>query len=252
MDSFVHQAGGAAEEIYGDEGVGGLPPLFGFSQRSRIDAGIQGIRAEGLTTGHGSVMPSAWGYDEFIAPPGEWVYSGRNQYSGAPDQGIDVTALLAPLIAQEAVLLPQQAQLQQNITALQEQIDQFTDIQGARQMLNEQMASITSELSEMNSRIGQVNDMLGMDDEDLPVGVTKSALRGELNHLNGLVGKVNKQMNGVTEQLNNLSNAAYVNGQIASLSAQQAADIAQLSAVDAKIAEVRAAKVAIYSSANLN
>jgi hypothetical protein len=79
LDSFVHQAGGAAEAIYGDEGIKTPPPYFGFDQSHRINAGIFGNRDAGLTTGHGSIMPSAWGDDEFLAPPyGEQCQSGAN------------------------------------------------------------------------------------------------------------------------------------------------------------------------------
>lgn len=77
--SFVHQAGGAAEAIHGDEGIKTPPPYFGFDQSHRINAGIFGNRDAGLTTGHGSIMPSAWGDDEFLAPPnGELCQSGAN------------------------------------------------------------------------------------------------------------------------------------------------------------------------------
>ena len=37
LDSFVTQAGGMADLIYGDESDG-LPPFFGFSQEHRINA----------------------------------------------------------------------------------------------------------------------------------------------------------------------------------------------------------------------
>jgi|GEM_PF-1171922 len=57
LDSFVYQAGGAAEQIYGDEGVGGLPPMFGMDESHTIGSGIN---SGGLTTGHQSNMPSAW------------------------------------------------------------------------------------------------------------------------------------------------------------------------------------------------
>ncbi|HNN62239.1 MAG TPA: hypothetical protein PKH78_04325, partial [Candidatus Obscuribacter sp.] len=77
MDSFVDQAGGHAEHIYGDEGANGLPPYFGFSKAHRIDTGIQGIRNQGLTTGHGSVMPDAWGGDEYIGA--EWSDTNRGR-----------------------------------------------------------------------------------------------------------------------------------------------------------------------------
>lgn len=87
MDSFVYSAGGNAEHIYGDEGANGLPPIFGFTQSSRINTGITGVRDQGLTTGHGSYLPNAWGADEFLAPPGEWSLSGTNngnsQYNNA-------------------------------------------------------------------------------------------------------------------------------------------------------------------------
>ena len=85
MDSFVQQAGGAAESIYGDEGVGGvekrggsLPPYDGFGAGHRIDSGIYGVRDSGLTTGHGSFMPSAWGADEHIG--GEWASTGSGHF----------------------------------------------------------------------------------------------------------------------------------------------------------------------------
>jgi hypothetical protein len=88
LDSFVYQAGANADKIYGDEGTNGLPPLYGFTVASRINAGITGARDVGLTTGHGSYMPNAWGADEFLAPPqGEWSLSGTNngntQYNNA-------------------------------------------------------------------------------------------------------------------------------------------------------------------------
>lgn len=75
LDSFVYQAGGRAEEIYGDEGVDGLPPIDSFTSQNRIDAGIFGTRNAGLTTGHGSIMPAAWGGDEYCHGT-EWVRSG--------------------------------------------------------------------------------------------------------------------------------------------------------------------------------
>ncbi|HEY9715968.1 MAG TPA: hypothetical protein V6C69_00760 [Trichormus sp.] len=78
MDSFVYEAKDQAEHIYGDEGSDGLPPYFGFDYVHRINNGISGQRDAGLTTGHGSYLPSAWGADEFIAPPGEMSQSGTN------------------------------------------------------------------------------------------------------------------------------------------------------------------------------
>lgn len=74
LDSFVLNAGGMAEQIYGDEGASGLPPYEGFTQGHRINAGIVGPRAAGLTTGHGSVLPNAWGGDEFTGA--EYSMSG--------------------------------------------------------------------------------------------------------------------------------------------------------------------------------
>jgi hypothetical protein len=76
MDSFVRQAAGNAELIYGDEGDEGPPPYSEFEYQNRINSGITGIRDQGLTTGHGSMMPSAWGRDEFLGA--EWSLSGAN------------------------------------------------------------------------------------------------------------------------------------------------------------------------------
>ena len=56
LDSFVMNAGGNAENIYGDEGTSDIPPLFGFTGGNTINSGIQG----NLTTGHASGLPSAW------------------------------------------------------------------------------------------------------------------------------------------------------------------------------------------------
>lgn len=82
-DSFVYEAGSNAEAIYGDESsryAEGEPtsPYNGFSQAHRINTGINGQRDEGLTAGHGSYLPTAFGADEFLQPPGEWAQSGRN------------------------------------------------------------------------------------------------------------------------------------------------------------------------------
>ena len=93
-DSFVYQAGAHAEEIYGDEGTNGLPPLAGFTKASRINNGIMDQRDAGLTPGHGSLMPDASGADEYIAlPNGEWGQAGvtghtagDNLYGSAPLQ----------------------------------------------------------------------------------------------------------------------------------------------------------------------
>ena len=70
IDSFVLNAGADAELIYGDESSGGqLPPYMFFTEAHRINNGIRGERNVGLTTGHGSVMPDAWGRDEFLGMP---------------------------------------------------------------------------------------------------------------------------------------------------------------------------------------
>lgn len=53
LDSFVANAGGNADQIYGDEGTTDIPPLFDFST---INSGI----TSNLTTGHASNLPSAW------------------------------------------------------------------------------------------------------------------------------------------------------------------------------------------------
>ena len=74
MDSFVRQAGGNADLIYGDEGVVDIPPYDYFDPIHRINAGIYDTRRKGLTTGHGSYLPDAWGADEFTG--NEWSMSG--------------------------------------------------------------------------------------------------------------------------------------------------------------------------------
>ena len=61
MDSFVYNAAGSADLIYGDEGTTSIPPFFGFDESHRINAGIT---SGGLTTGHASGLPEAWGYPE--------------------------------------------------------------------------------------------------------------------------------------------------------------------------------------------
>lgn len=81
MDSFVFQAGAMADQIYGDESIQGQPEFSdGFTPNHRINAGITGVNDSGLTTGHGSLMPSASGRDEFLAAPGEWCVSGASGY----------------------------------------------------------------------------------------------------------------------------------------------------------------------------
>lgn len=98
MDSFVTNAAENADMIYGDEGGSAsepsgakaeksqsgevlgywdsrLPPYFGFTSQHRINNGILDNSNAGLTTGHGSVLPDAWGYDEFRNGT-EWSMSG--------------------------------------------------------------------------------------------------------------------------------------------------------------------------------
>jgi len=76
LDSFVLNAGGHADAIYGDEGFL-LPPFFEYTKAHRINRGIHGVRDAGLTTGHGSYLPDATGGDEFVDGP-EWSQSGAN------------------------------------------------------------------------------------------------------------------------------------------------------------------------------
>lgn len=82
-DSFVRQAAGQAENIYGDEGHEGPPPFSEFEYQNRINSGIFDRRDAGLTTGHGSYLPSAWGRDEFLGA--EWSQAGHN--GGNPNLG---------------------------------------------------------------------------------------------------------------------------------------------------------------------
>lgn len=67
LDSFVRESG-YDDNIYGDEGEVGPPPYSQFQSFNRINAGIHGDD-QGLTTHHGSLLPSAWGKDEFIGGP---------------------------------------------------------------------------------------------------------------------------------------------------------------------------------------
>lgn len=82
LDSFVKEAGGHAWHIYGDEGTYSIPPFFEFSPIHRIERGINGPRAAGLTTQHGSPLPPAWGGDEFVKTEGF-------TQSGAPYQQVN-------------------------------------------------------------------------------------------------------------------------------------------------------------------
>jgi hypothetical protein len=93
LDSFVNEAGGQAELIYGDEGVDGKPPYMEFDQTHRINAGITGSTALGLTTGHGSMLPNGVGGDEFVKSE-SWTQSGSTSKE-TYDGGSDMNASLA-------------------------------------------------------------------------------------------------------------------------------------------------------------
>ena len=79
MESFVRNAGASADLIYGDEGTDGPPPYSEFTQMHRIEAGIHGRTASGLTTGHRANLPSAWGNDEFLGA--EWYLQPEISYN---------------------------------------------------------------------------------------------------------------------------------------------------------------------------
>ncbi len=77
LDGFVRNAHENAEHIYGDESTAhGPPPYMSFSEVHRINAGIKDNRDAGLTTGHGSYLPDAWGRDEILGEP-EFSQSGQ-------------------------------------------------------------------------------------------------------------------------------------------------------------------------------
>lgn len=67
-DSMVKEAGGRAWLGFGNEGVDGPPPFMGYTPEHRIERTFTGVRAEGLTTGHASLLPPASGGDEKVAP----------------------------------------------------------------------------------------------------------------------------------------------------------------------------------------
>jgi hypothetical protein len=94
MDSFVYEAFEYADAIYGDEGVGGLPPYFGFDKTHRIDTGIVDTRDAGLTNGHGSYMPDAVGRDEFLGA--EWSQSGARGVSQASGMYMGTPQMMDP------------------------------------------------------------------------------------------------------------------------------------------------------------
>lgn len=86
LDSFVLNSGGMGEAIYGDEGTSGPPPYFGFGYGHRIGTGIY---SRGLSTGHASTMPSAWGWDGEHNHSGG--FSGGNGVNWAPNAYMDGT-----------------------------------------------------------------------------------------------------------------------------------------------------------------
>lgn len=106
LDSFVDQAGVHKFEIYGDEGTNGLPPIMGFHKENRINAGITGQRDAGLTTGHGSRMPDAWGADEWIVPGGEWGQSGASGQAQGNNNADQYSALAEALRIAQLLGLP--------------------------------------------------------------------------------------------------------------------------------------------------
>jgi hypothetical protein len=77
LDSFVRTSG-MSDSIYGDEGSI-FPPMAG--NFSYISSGFDSNTRQGLTTGHGSLMPSAWGGDEFHG--NEHSVSGPNYSSSS-------------------------------------------------------------------------------------------------------------------------------------------------------------------------
>lgn len=91
LDSFVKEAGGHAWHIYGDEGVYSIPPFFEFTPIHRIERGITGRRASGITTGHGSPLPPSWGGDEFVDTEG-FTQAG----SPYPNRQVPFEAFLPP------------------------------------------------------------------------------------------------------------------------------------------------------------
>jgi hypothetical protein len=177
MDSFVLNAGAASDQIYGDEGTYDIPPFFGFGYENRINAGITGIRDKGLTTGHGSMMPSATGADEFIAPGnpgGEWSLSGVNngnpRDNGAGSQTYDVSGLDNQLVqtiqnlgAAQDQLLQAQNNLQAAMTAANNpsltQAQQMA-AQAAVQAAQQNVAGLQNSIASMNSSIPSLQSNL--------------------------------------------------------------------------------------------
>lgn len=97
LDSFVSEAQGNAWLIYGDEGTTSIPPFMEFTQGHRIERGINGPRAAGLTTSHGSMLPPAWGGDEYVDTEGF-------TQAGSPSQQVNPLFGLVPQLNQIPVL----------------------------------------------------------------------------------------------------------------------------------------------------
>lgn len=124
LDSFVTNAGGQAEFIYGDEGLDGLPPFYKFSEEHRI-----GSAMSPMTTGHGSTMPSAWGGDEFVGA--EWVNTNSGGYSGNTEPGIDLSGIMQAVYDLETL-----AATDPNFTAAQQ-----AELDRLRSKYQEQMSA---------------------------------------------------------------------------------------------------------------
>ncbi|MBX9938546.1 MAG: hypothetical protein K2Y32_04805 [Candidatus Obscuribacterales bacterium] len=158
MDSFVQQAGGMAESIYGDESFNGPPPYYNFTRDHRINTGIVGTRDAGLTTGHGSLMPSAWGADEYIGGP-EMDYSGANHGVHTPPNPNDVGYDLRQIEHENRNLLAAYSSLQYRITQLEMQL--FNGALGVleRAKAARELKDAMSQSSEMASRLANLNKM---------------------------------------------------------------------------------------------
>ncbi|MBN8659617.1 MAG: hypothetical protein J0M35_04595 [Candidatus Obscuribacter phosphatis] len=158
MDSFVQQAGGMAESIYGDESFKGPPPYYNFTREHRINTGIVGTRDAGLTTGHGSLMPSAWGADEYIGGP-EMDYSGANHGVHTPPNPNGVGYDLSQIERENRDLLAAYSSLQYRITQLEMQL--FNGALGIleRARAAKELKDAMSQSSEMASRLANLNKM---------------------------------------------------------------------------------------------
>lgn len=126
LDSFVLNAPNK-DFIYGDEGADGLPPYMGFTTEHRINSGIVGPRAQGISTGHSSVLPNAWG-NCYHSPPGESM-SGNGRSGGqgqswtpsTPSLGYNPNLITQPTPGQP---VPTGNNYNQNNQSLQNQLGQ--------------------------------------------------------------------------------------------------------------------------------